>query len=149
MLLKQVSIRKTIAVIYCYRIISNYHFMKISRKFHGILDYLSAIVLILSPWLFNFSQHQTAKLIMILAGAAVIIIFTLTNYEAGLIKKIPMAVHLNCDVLLGIILLISPWLFKFADQVFLPHLLIGLFSIAAGLLTERSSYRAGNNINYR
>jgi hypothetical protein len=34
------------------------------------------------------------------------------------------------------VLTISPFLFGFADQVYLPHLLFGLFSIVASLVTR-------------
>jgi SPW repeat len=37
----------------------------------------------------------------------------------------------------GILLAVSPWLFGFADQVWAPHLVIGLIEIGTALMTRR------------
>jgi hypothetical protein len=50
-----------------------------------------------------------------------------------------MPVHLATDVAAGALLAVSPWLFGFADRVYLPHLVVGLFEIAAGLMTRTTS----------
>jgi hypothetical protein len=44
------------------------------------------------------------------------------------------------DIVAGLLLLASPWLFGFADRITWPHVLFGLFEIAAGLTTKRNSY---------
>lgn len=44
--------------------------------------------------------------------------------------------HLLFDLLSGILLAASPWLFGFADQVYLPHLIIGMLEIGAALMTK-------------
>jgi hypothetical protein len=46
-----------------------------------------------------------------------------------------MKVHLFLDVLSGIFLAASPWLLGFSDRVCLPHLVLGILEISAGLLT--------------
>jgi hypothetical protein len=53
-----------------------------------------------------------------------------------------MPVHLILDVAGGAILAASPWVFGFADRVFWPHLLFGLFSVVAGLTTEKNTSSA-------
>ena len=110
----------------------------ISTKFHGVLDYLSGILFIASPWLFNFADGSYAQKILVIAGIIVMLMSVMTNYEAGLIKRIPMATHLYADILLGIILLISPWLFNFYEYVALPYIIFGVLSIGAGLFTEKT-----------
>jgi hypothetical protein len=62
----------------------------------------------------------------------------MTNYEFGLSKSISMRTHLMLDLMSGILLAASPWLFGFSDYVYLPHLLVGLFEIAASLMTVRT-----------
>jgi predicted transporter len=111
----------------------------ISRKLHGGLDYASALILIVSPWLFNFEDVSAAKTVAIAAGILILAMSLLTNYEAGAMKMIPMSMHLNADVLLGIVLLLSPWLFGFSDQTYLFHVIMGLFAIGSGLMTTRAS----------
>ncbi len=47
-----------------------------------------------------------------------------------------MPIHLGADVLAGILLAASPWLFGFSDRVFWPHLIVGALEIGAGLITQ-------------
>lgn len=50
-----------------------------------------------------------------------------------------MPTHLWLDGLTGIFLAISPWLFNFADMVFLPYLIVGIAEVGLALITERAS----------
>jgi hypothetical protein len=60
----------------------------------------------------------------------------LTDYELGVVRMIPMPVHLGFDVAAGLLLAVSPWLFGFADRVWVPYVVFGLAEIAAGLMTR-------------
>lgn len=113
----------------------------ISRKTHGGLDYGAAIVLIVSPWLFNFSDVEPAKSIAIGAGILIVMMSLFTNYETGFIKAIPMQMHLYADILVGLFLIASPWLFKFSNETYLFHVIMGLFSVIAGVITNNESYQ--------
>ncbi len=44
---------------------------------------------------------------------------------------------------------LSPWLFGFAEQIFIPHLLIGIFEITAGLMTSRAPFQLGKEMSVR
>ena len=114
----------------------------ISRKFHAVLDYMTGIVLILAPWLFNFDNVAAAKWTAIAVGAVLLIMSFFTDYEGGGKKTITMSTHLTMDVIMGIFLAVSPWLFGFADIVYLPHLIVGILEIAAGLFTYKQSEHA-------
>jgi hypothetical protein len=59
-----------------------------------------------------------------------------TAYEAGIVRSIPMSGHLAADAVLGIIMAASPWLFGFADVVYLPHLILGLGELGAAVMTQ-------------
>lgn len=111
----------------------------ISRKFHAVLDYLSGIVLIIAPWVLNFNDSNVASAVAVVAGVLILIMSVMTDYEGGLIHTIPMSTHLNMDIVLGILLAASPWLFGFNERVYLPHLILGLLAIALGFLTVRVS----------
>jgi hypothetical protein len=116
----------------------------IPTRFHGMLDYVVGLILIVSPWLFGFSDVTTATWIIVAAGIAALIQTIFTDFEVGIIRKIPMQSHLMVDFGLGVILALSPWMFNFADQVYMPHLVGGIFSILASLTTHRvpsESYR--------
>jgi hypothetical protein len=109
----------------------------IPTKIHGILDYVVGLLLIASPWLFNFDKEGAETWVPVILGASALLYSLFTRYELGLIRKIPMTVHLTLDILSGIVLAISPWLFNFDERIFLPHLILGIFEILAGLLTAK------------
>jgi hypothetical protein len=115
----------------------------ISTKVHGVLDYLMGIVLIAMPWLLNFYRGGAETSVPVVLGVGVILYSLLTNYEYSISDAIPMRVHLTLDVLSGIFLAISPWLYGFNDQVFLPHLILGAVEVAVGLMTETIPGSAG------
>lgn len=108
----------------------------IPTRVHGYIDYLFGILLIASPWLFGFAVGGVAQWLPVALGASVVLYSLLTDYELGLSPTISMPVHLGIDVLGGILLAASPWLFGFADVVFWPHLVFGLVEIATALMTK-------------
>ncbi|HEY1009074.1 MAG TPA: SPW repeat protein [Sphingobacteriaceae bacterium] len=114
----------------------------ISRKFHAVLDYMCGILLIVAPWLLNFDEINDAKWVAICVGAAILLMSFFTDYEGGGKKAISMPTHLTMDVLMGLFLAASPWIFGFSDQVYLPHLILGLLEMGAGLFTVRVSEHA-------
>ena len=110
--------------------------MKIlSSRTHGVLDYLVGVLLIVSPWLFDFAQHGAETWIFVALGAGAILYSLLTRYEMGVVGLIPFRAHLAIDVLSGILLAASPWLFGFADFVYLPHVIFGVLEIGVALIT--------------
>lgn len=111
----------------------------ISRKFHAVLDYLSGVVLIIAPWVLNFNDSNVGSAVAVVAGVLILIMSVITDYEGGVLRSIPMSMHLNMDIALGILLAVSPWLFGFKNEIYLPHLIIGILTIASGFLTVRSS----------
>lgn len=108
----------------------------IDTKTHGFLDYIVGLFLVAAPWVFNLDPSAAEGMIFIILGAAALVYSLVTNYELGLIRVLPMKMHLTLDVLSGILLAASPWLFGFADRVYLPHLILGVFEIGAGMMTR-------------
>jgi uncharacterized membrane protein HdeD (DUF308 family) len=115
----------------------------IPTKFHAPLDYIVGAALIAAPWIFQFSEHQAATVVPIVLGIGLIAYSLFTNYELGVWKVAPMAVHNVIDVVAGTVLLASPWLFGFADEsanVWLPHVIVGAAAIFLGLTTVQQGY---------
>lgn len=115
----------------------------IPTKIHGLLDYLLGITLVISPYLLWSTEMGWDLWIPMLAGVALILISVCTDYEWGAAKTFSMRGHLTMDLLLGILLAISPWLFGFADVVFVPFLIFGAFEIIASLVTKLEPERSG------
>jgi hypothetical protein len=118
----------------------------ISRTFHAWLDYLSCLVFFFAPWALKFSDSGAATTVSIAAGALVLLMSLFTKYEGGMFRVVPMSAHLTMDVLLGIFLIASPWLFAFKEKVYVPHLIMGILAVLAGLLTVRTSTRKPSGV---
>jgi hypothetical protein len=111
--------------------------MKIlSTKVHGVMDYLMGILLIASPWLFDFNRGGAETWVPVVLGASTIIYSLFTDYEYSVSRSISMRTHLNIDLASGIFLAASPWLFGFNEYVYLPHLILGIAEIGAVLMTD-------------
>jgi hypothetical protein len=105
-------------------------------RLHGAIDYLWGLALLPAPWLLGFADVTAAKWLAVVFGAGAILYSLVTDYELGALRLLPMTLHLLLDGMGGAFLALSPWLFGFADRVYLPHLLFGLFSVAASLITR-------------
>ena len=103
---------------------------------HGMLDYPMGLLFIALPWLGGFADGTAAQWVPIAGGVAMLGMSIFTAYEAGVVRAIPMAAHLGADAVLGIFLAASPWLFGFADVVYLPHLILGLGEVGAAVMTQ-------------
>lgn len=109
----------------------------ISTKVHGYLDYAMGALLIAAPWLFGFAEGGAETWVPVILGAGTILYSLLTDYELGVTKGISMGTHLTLDLMGGLLLAVSPWIFGFADIVYLPHLILGIAEIGASLMTRR------------
>ncbi|KQR71190.1 hypothetical protein ASF92_07325 [Pedobacter sp. Leaf176] len=101
--------------------------------------------MIVLPFVLGFAEIIPAAICFFIASASTLVLSLFTNYELGIWKRLPMTFHLDMDMVLGLCLAISPWLFGFHEQVFLPHVIMGLFAIVSGLITQRNSLLTGVN----
>lgn len=108
----------------------------IPTRTHGMIDYIVGVALVLAPWLFGFAQGGAETWTPVLIGLGTILYSLFTNYELGVVRRIPMSTHLGLDIAGGAVLAISPWLFGYAAIVWVPHVLVGLVEIVAGLTTR-------------
>ena len=121
----------------------------IPTKIHGILDYVMGLFLIAAPWIFGFARDGAETWVPVILGVSTIFYSLFTNYELGITGKISMKTHLAIDLMSGILLAVSPWLFGFSEYVYLPHVVLGLTEVVAVLLSktqpEHFAGRSGEN----
>ena len=110
----------------------------IDRKTHGYLDYLVGLLLIASPWLFDFYRGGAETWIPVVLGASALVYSLFKDYELGASKQIPYGIHLTLDIVSGIFLAVSPWLFNFDEHVYLPHLIFGILEVGVAAMTKRT-----------
>lgn len=108
----------------------------IPTRVHGVLDYLVGALLIAAPWILNFNRGGAETWVPVILGVGALLYSLLTNYELGVLRRIPMGTHLSLDAGSGLLLAVSPWLFGFSTFVFWPHLILGIFEIVAALTTK-------------
>lgn len=108
----------------------------LSTRVHGVLDYLVGALLIAAPWLLGFARGGPEQWVFVAAGGAAFVYSVFTDYELGLVKVLQMPVHLWLDAFSGAFLAISPWLFGFDQQIWIPHVAAGGFEILAALVTN-------------
>jgi len=108
----------------------------IPTRVHGILDYLVGTLIIAAPWAFGFNKVQAAKWTTLSAGSSALLYSLCTNYEMGAFRLLSMNAHLIMDVLSGLLMAASPWLFGFANEVWLPMVVIGAVEVFTALMTK-------------
>jgi hypothetical protein len=107
---------------------------------HAMAEPLLALLLVLAPFLFGFSDVDSATAISILAGVALLVVGMSTNWRLSLFNLIPLPIHAMLDIGMGVFLIASPFLFGFSDEaaptVF--FVLFGLTEVLASLGTRWS-----------
>ena len=108
----------------------------IPTRVHGLLDYLVGLLLIAAPWVFNFARGGAETWVPVALGVGALVYSVFTDYELGLVKRLPMGTHLTLDLLSGLLLAASPWLFGFSEFVWVPHVVLGVLEVGASLMTK-------------
>jgi hypothetical protein len=121
----------------------------ISTKVHGVLDYIMSLLLIASPWVFNFNRGGAETWVPVAVGLGGVVYTVLTNFELGLVKVLPMSVHLMIDFAMGALLIASPWLFGFHEYVSTPHIVFGVMLIGTSLVTKQVPEMSASSGDYR
>src|SRR3954452_19407841 len=107
----------------------------LSTRTHGVLDYLTAGLLLALPRALGWDRPVTCLLTG--AAAGTLAYSALTRYELGPIKLLPMPAHLALDGASGARFVAAPAFLTREPAGTRASLVgIGLFEIAAALLTR-------------
>jgi uncharacterized membrane protein HdeD (DUF308 family) len=77
---------------------------------------LVAILLIAAPWLFGFDDVESCTIVSVVAGAIMLLSGLSTRWRFSLVKLIPLREHFMTDLLLGIALIVAPFLAGASDR---------------------------------
>jgi hypothetical protein len=115
----------------------------LSLRTHNILDYVGAAILVLSPFIFGFSDVAAARNTFLVLGFALAIYSLLTNYYYSVAKLIPLGVHMFLDVVTGIVLMLAPSIFNYrsviTDGQYALHFVLGIGVIVLVAVTRRKT----------
>ena len=108
----------------------------ISTKTHGVIDYALWVTTAGAlPRMMN-GATETASLVRN-AGTAASVNAMMTNYEAGLVRVMPMKGHLALDFVMCTALLLSPVFLPASERryAFIP-MALGAIGLVTGLMTQ-------------
>jgi hypothetical protein len=105
---------------------------------HAALELFMAVLLILAPWIFGFSDVEAATAVSIAVGAVMLVAGSLTQWRYSLAKLIPLRTHFMTDMLLGAVLILSPFIFGFADEGGAARftIIVGVLEILTAMATR-------------
>lgn len=88
----------------------------IPLNLHAALEPLIAVIIIAAPWIFGFSETDSATVICVLVGISMLVVGSLTDWRMSLMRLIPLRTHMLGDLTMAMVLLLSPLIFGFADE---------------------------------
>ncbi|MFL5832826.1 MAG: SPW repeat protein [Solirubrobacterales bacterium] len=88
----------------------------IPLNLHAAIEPLVAVIVIAAPWIFGFSETDSATAICVIVGLVMLVSGALTDWRMSLARVIPLRMHLMTDLLLAAVLVLSPLVFGFADE---------------------------------
>jgi len=112
----------------------------LNLKTHNIIDYVTGVLLLFVPALFNFELIDAARNLFLLVGLLLIGYSLLTNYYYSVLKLIPLGAHMTLDAALGVIVILAPWVLGYRNLLSggqeLVHYVLGLAVIGLVALTR-------------
>jgi hypothetical protein len=111
----------------------------IPSKIHTYIGLVVGVVLIAAPWIFGFDDESTPKWTAVVIGLFLLVNELVTTSPSSPVKVVPMKAHIAIEVVTGIVLAVSPWLFGFADldsKAWVPHLVVGILVVGYALITD-------------
>jgi len=101
---------------------------------NGIIDYTVALLLMLAPWILSYSDHAVAPVSRAL-GAMLFFYSFCTKYDVGVLRFIPLQVHLFLDLGMALLLGAAPLHFGIWGAPGMMMVVLGIAMGAAALLT--------------
>ena len=82
---------------------------------HVLIEYGVGILTILSPFLFSFDD-ESAQIVAVLIGAGILVLGVVSDAPTGIARTLPTASHVVIDYVLGLLLIVAPFVFGFAGD---------------------------------
>jgi len=109
---------------------------------HVLIEYGVGILTILSPFLFSFDDGA-AKVLAVLIGAGILVLAVVSDAPTGLARTLPAASHVVIDYVLGLLLIVLPFVFGFAGDDGAATAFFIALGVAYVVLAVLTRYREG------
>jgi hypothetical protein len=109
---------------------------------HGVLDYLTVIILVVGPGVAGF--HGKQQIFCYVLAAVHLVLTVVTRFPLGALKIVALPAHGAIELLVGILLVVLPWLGNFSAGVNSRNFFvgIGLLILIIWTLTDYRNLRA-------
>jgi hypothetical protein len=107
-------------------------------RMHAMMEPIAAILVIAAPWIFGFSDVDTATTLSVIIGVAILLTGMSTRWRWSLVKLVPLRTHFMMDVGIGILLVAAPWIFGFGDEGGAARFFViaGVLELGTALMTR-------------
>jgi hypothetical protein len=105
---------------------------------HAMIEPVAAILVIAAPWIFGFSDVDSATTLSVIIGVAILLTGMSTRWRWSLVKLIPLRTHFMMDVGIAILLIAAPWIFGFGDEGSAVRFFViaGVLELGTALMTR-------------
>jgi hypothetical protein len=105
---------------------------------HQTIEPFAALLLIAAPWIFGFSDNDTATTLSVIVGVIVLITGMTTRWRMSLVKLIPLRTHFMMDLGVGIALIVLPFVAGFSDHGGATRFFViaGVLELGTALMTR-------------
>lgn len=111
---------------------------------HVLLEYGIGLLTILSPFLLSFDD-DAAQIVAVLIGVGILVLAVVSDAPTGLARTLPTASHVVIDYVLGLLLIVAPFVFGFAgdDTVATAYFIaLGVGYVILAVLTRYRDVKA-------
>jgi drug/metabolite transporter (DMT)-like permease len=112
-----------------------------SINLHNVLDYVIAACLVLTPYVFGFSDLPFGRDVFFVLGCAMFGYSLLTDYSFSVLKAIPARTHMIFDYVSAVFVMLAPWLYGYREELtalqLTLHFICGACLAALPTFTER------------
>ena len=108
---------------------------------HGILDFATVIILLVGPSVVGFGGKQA--LFCYVLAVVHLLLTVVTRFPFGLFKVVGLPIHGAIELIVGVLLVILPWIADFARGVLSRNFFvcIGLLILAIWAMTDYRNIR--------
>jgi hypothetical protein len=96
----------------------------ISPMFHGVIDYLLVIILAVGPGVAGF--HGKQQYFCYVLAAVHFVLTAVTRFPLGAAKVVAFTMHGAIELVVGVLLVILPWLANFSTGVLSRNFFVGI-----------------------
>ncbi len=108
---------------------------------HAILDVIGGVLITALPWITGAYKYGGAAIFLpVVFGSMQLVMAFFSQHQVGIVKVFPMQLHLFLDMVVGVILIMAPFIYHFYVMTWWPYVLMGLVSLSAGLFTAHSPF---------